>query len=218
MRQRLVRSILSGLALVVVVASAAAGQTSKGSSGNGLMIRGLGGVTFTGATGGIFSGAVGAGVGHHVVIFGEFGRMTNVIPGEIKDALDQLLTDEAGGSAISLNVKFPATYGLGGVRFVIKTKGHVQPFIEAGGGAAHVTVSVALSIDGEDFSQELRDFLSENGDASLSTTQGLIMVGGGITCRVSAHTNVDVGYRLMHIITDVSTNSNAVYAALTWRR
>jgi opacity protein-like surface antigen len=207
------------MALVLAAAGPAAAQAGKPPADNpGLMVRGLGGVTFTGATGGIFSGAVGAGVGHHVVIFGEFGRITNVIPGEIKDALDQLLTDEAGGSAISLNVKFPATYGLGGARFVIKTKGHVQPFIEAGGGVAHVTVSVALSIDGEDFSQELRDFLSENGDASLSTTQGLIMVGGGITFRMSAHTNVDVGYRLMHIITDVSTNSNAVYAALTWRR
>lgn len=203
----------------MAVASPAAAQPGKSAPGNsGLMVRGLGGVTFSGATGGIFSGAVGMGVGRHVVIFGEFGRITNVIPGEIKDALDQLLADEAGGSTISLNVKFPATYGLGGVRFVIKTKGHVQPFIEAGGGVAHVTVSVALTIDGEDFSQELRDFLSENGSTSLSTTQALIMAGGGITFRVSAHTNVDVGYRLMHIMSDLSTNSNAVYAALTWRR
>jgi hypothetical protein len=45
------------------------------------------------------------------------------------------------------------------------------------------------------------------------------MFGGGITCRLSPHTSVDAGYRLMFVATeDPSIKANTVYAALTWRK
>jgi opacity protein-like surface antigen len=218
MIRRLIRCGL-GLAVVVAVASPAAAQTGKSSAVNqGLMLRGLGGVTFTGVTGAIFSGAFGAGIGRNVVVFGEIGRMTNVTPGSIQDLVDQVLHDELSDVTVDLKLKVPATFYLAGVRFVITTKGSVQPFIEGGGGLAHVTASATLKVDGEDLTQEFRDFLDQS-NLSLSANQLLLMFGGGITCRLTAHTSIDAGYRLMFVATeDPSIKANTVYAAITWRR
>jgi opacity protein-like surface antigen len=209
-----------GLALMMAVASPAAAQAGKPAAANtGLMVRGLGGVTFTGTTGGIFSGAVGVGVGKSVVIFGEVGRMTNVVPGSIQDLIDQLVQGSPGDASIELKLRVPSTFYLGGVRFVIKTKGRIQPFVEGGAGLAHLTVSASLKVDGQDFTQELEDFLKQEAGVPLSANQLLIMAGGGVTCRLNPHTSVDAGYRLMFIATeDPSVKTNAVYAALTWRR
>jgi hypothetical protein len=208
-----------GLILVMAAASPAAAQAGKTPTNSGLMIRGLGGATFTGQTGAIFSGAVGGGVGQHVVLFAEVGRMTNVIPGSIQDLIDGVLQTDVGDTMIDLKLKVPATFYIGGVRFVIKTKGRIQPFVEGGAGLAHLTVSVALKIDGEDLTQELKDFLDQEAGVPLSANQLLLMFGGGITCRLSAHTSVDAGYRLMFVATeDPSIKANTVYGALTWRK
>jgi len=216
--RQLVIGCALGLALTMAAANPAAAQAGKSSSGNGLMVRGLGGVTFTGATGAIFSGAVGMGVGRHVVIFGEVGRLTNVTPGSLQDLIDQALADNVGDVSVDLTLKLHSTFYLAGARFVLMTKGRIRPLVEVGAGLAHLTASVSLIVDGEDFTQELRDF-AEQSDVSLSANQLILMFGGGVTCRLTPHTSVDVGYRLMLIATeDPSVKANTVYAALTWRR
>ena len=208
MRNNLAVAVI-GAALLIAPRLAAA-QTSAPDAR--IFAGGLVGVTFGTETGAMFGGRIGFRVSRNLHLFAEVGRITNVTPKEISEQLDQV-HDIIGDDALTLDVKLPATYFAGGVRWS-QTRGRVGPFVEAGVGVGHITPDITLTIDGIDFSDELRDEIGDD----ASATKFLFMAGGGVNITISPVVSVDAGYRFTRIQTeDPSINCSAVYGMVVFR-
>jgi hypothetical protein len=173
---------------------------------------GLVGVTFGTETGAMLGGRVGFRVARNLHLFAEVGRITDVTPKEISDQIDELLNIIPAEIPVTLDVRFPATYFAGGVRWS-QTRGRVGPYVEAGVGVGHITPAVELTIEGVDFSDELRD---EIGDASA--TEFLLVICGGVNFTFSPVVSLDAGYRFSRMFTDdPSVNCSSVYGMINFR-
>ena len=174
---------------------------------------GLVGVTFGTETGAMFGGRIGFRVSRNLHLFAEVGRITDVTPKEISDQIDEVLDIIGTEVPVTLEAKFPTTYFAGGVRWS-QTRGRVGPFVEAGVGVGHITPDVKLTIDGIDFSDELRDEIGDDASAN----EFLFMAGGGVNITISPMVSVDAGYRFTRIATeDPAVNCSAVYGMVVFR-
>jgi opacity protein-like surface antigen len=213
-----VRGASLGVAFLLAAATPAMAQGSA-PVGRGF-VGGLGGLTFGTVTGGAAAGQVGVELVSGVHVIGEFGRMSNVLPKEIRDDIDDLVDalELEFGVPITFEVAAPATYGFGGVRWS-QQRGRLSPFAEGGVGAANVKVEFAdVEIDGIDFTDELNDVLDDEEDADA--TKFLLALGAGANVMLTDAVSVDLGYRYTRIFTeDPSVNSSMVYGAvkIAWR-
>lgn len=170
----------------------------------------LGGITFGTETSSIVGAQGGGRVTSQIVVFGELGRMQNVMPGEIQDQFDDLveLFELQTGSRITAELRVPAFYGLGGVRW--STGARVAPFVEVGAGVARLSADIEAEVDGIDVSDEIESFLDED-----TVTEFLLALGGGVNARLSDRLRLDLGYRYTRIFTDdPAVNTSAIYGAL----
>jgi hypothetical protein len=176
----------------------------------------LGGATFgTSSTSSIFGAGAGVSIGPNIQIFGEIGRMGNVMPSEFEDDFEELadlLTDELG-ILVTLDVSAPAVYALGGIRFNVPAPGRVQPFVEGLAGVSTISFGIEAEVGGIDISQEIED------EAGIENeTEMTLAFGGGINFGLTETLGLDVGYRYNRIFTeDPAVNASAIYAALTFR-
>src|SRR4029453_11655430 len=157
----IVRSAVFGVILSVLSVIPASAQDERG------FVRGLVGVTFgTAETSMLFGGGGGFSVGKGVQIVGEFGRMNDVLPEDLKDQLDfitALLTAQLG-VPVSLDVTAPAIYGMGGARYTVP-RVRVRPFGEVQAGWAHISFDIDAEVAGLDLSREVEDAADlESGD------------------------------------------------------
>ena len=195
------------LCLVVLsIASPALAQTS--------FVYGQAGGTFRDQNSVIFAGGVGGG-GEVVQGFGEFGRIKNVLPGDLEqdlnaafDFLEFLL-----GVPITVDLNVPATYGVRGVRITIPVTGRVHPYIEGGGGFARLTIDLRATVAGIDITQDILDELGEDDSA----TEGAMVIGGGVVIDVTDRVFVDGGYRYMRIFSDEAVNVNNALGRVGFR-
>jgi hypothetical protein len=178
---------------------------------------GLGGLTFGTETSGAIAGQVGVKVAPGLFVIGEVGRMQNVMPKEVKDAVDDLESDLEFqlGVPVSLDISVPSTYGFGGLRWV-QPRGKVAPFVEGGVGVGHISFKIeeatVLDVDVKD---EVKDALGDDGSA----TKFLLALGGGVTARLGGSAALDVGYRYFRIFTeDPAINTSMVYVAVKFSR
>jgi opacity protein-like surface antigen len=185
-------------------------QTERG------FVRGFGGVTFgTAEVSSVFGGGGGVNVGPNVQIVGEIGRIQDVLPSELQDDLDFFITvlSLELGVPISVDVKAPAIYGLGGLRFNVPTAGRVRPFVEGQVGVANISFHVDAEVAGIDISQEVEDEADLDNESEV-----LLGLGGGLNLALTDTLGIDLGYRYGRIFTDdPAVNTNAVYAALHLR-
>jgi hypothetical protein len=201
-------SCVLGLLVMPAIASAQADAAAPA-----WFVGGLGGLTFGTVTSGAVGGQVGFKIAPNLFVIGEVGRMRNVMPKEISDDLDDFvdLLELELGVPISFDVSLPATYGFGGVRWMAPGR-RVSPFVEAGVGAGHISLSVdKAAVLGIDVSDEIDDELGEDANA----TKFLIALGGGVSASLSRTVWLDLGFRYTRIATeDPSINSSMVYAAV----
>ncbi len=165
----------------------------------GGFVHALGGVTFGTESAPVFGGGGGVNLGENVQLFGEFGRMGNVIPSELQDEIDALseLLSEDTGLPVTLEVRVPAIYGMGGLRYTVPTGGRVRPYVEAAAGFARLSADVNADVGGIDISG-----LVEEEAGIEAATKFLLMLGGGINIPVNDTLGIDVGYRWNGIFTD----------------
>lgn len=172
----------------------------------------LGGVTFVTETSSIFGAQTGGRIGPSMVIFGEIGRMQNVLPEDLQDDLD-LAADFLAlelGTAIRIDARVPAFYGLAGVRWT--TNARLAPFVEGAGGFARLSLDLDAQVDGLDVSSLIEEALE---DEDTEATKFLLAIGGGINARLSNRLRLDMGYRFNRIFTDdPAINTSQVYAAM----
>jgi opacity protein-like surface antigen len=192
--------------LMCAATPAAAQSQSRG------FIGGLGGITFGTETSSVFAGQGGVRIARQLVVFGEIGRMQNVLPDEIQDQIDEFVRTfeaETGVDAL-LEAKVPAFYGLGGIRW--STDAPVSPFVEGGLGFANLSIDLHAEIDGVDVTDQAEALFEEE---DLDATKFLLAFGGGINARLAEQVRLDIGYRYTRIFTDdPAVNTSAVLAAL----
>ena len=201
---------------ILAVAGAALAVTPAAAQGTGF-VGGLGGVTFNTVSSGIFAGQAGVHLGRGLFLIGEVGRAQNVLPTEIADQLrdaEEFIEDQVG-LPVRLRVRVPATYGFGGVRWVLPDDTRrVRPFLEGAGGLAHLTAKLRLTVGGvpvpDDFVQQFDDF-------DLEMDEFLLALGGGVNLELARVLSMDVGYRYMRVFVEdeaPSVHTSVVYAAV----
>jgi opacity protein-like surface antigen len=179
----------------------------------GGFVHGLGGVTFGTETGPVFGGGGGFNFGQSLQLFGEFGRMGNVLPTQMQEDLDEftdLLSDETG-LTVTIDAKVPAIYGMGGLRYTIPTGGRVRPYVEAAVGFARLSLDIEAEVGGIDLSELIEDEVGLDETA----TETLLVLGGGINIAVNDTLGLDFGYRWNGIFTeDPMINASEVYGGV----
>jgi opacity protein-like surface antigen len=173
---------------------------------------GLGGITFVSETSSVFAAQAGVRVARQLVVFGEVGRMQNVLPGEIQDQIDEFIAafEADTGVDAELEAKVPAFYGMGGIRW--SNDAPVAPFVEAAMGFARLTLDLRAVIDGVDVSDQADELLEEE---DLDETKFLLAFGGGVNARLAEQVRLDIGYRYKRVFTeDPAVNTSEVFAAI----
>ena len=178
--------ILLSLAGVCALPSTAGAQTPMPAPK--MSIQGFGGFTFgnssfVGGTsfGSTFGGTLAVDLTPNIQGIGEFGRMS-----DIKPPLFNLL------EFTPADLRVPAWYGEGGVRFIATPHSAVRPYGEATAGFAR------LSTDIDGFGGTAYQIV-ETGLGYLNRTEPMFGVGGGIIFQ-GGPIALDVGYRYKRIV------------------
>lgn len=204
------RLLVSGMVAAMVLAAPMVARAQETSQG---FVGGLGGLTFGTVSSGAVAGQGGVQVAPGVFVIGEVGHMRNVMPKEVRDAVDDIadLVSILYGVPVDMEFAVGATYGFGGVRWVPAT-GSVSPFVEGGVGVGHISLRIKeADVLGIDFSRLIEDELD---DEDTNATKFLLALGGGVTLRPTNSLAVDLGFRYTRIATeDPAINSSMVYGA-----
>ena len=136
-----------------------------------------------------FGGRVSFDVVPAVQLFGEFGRIGNVMPSLIDTAL--------AFSRIDLTAS--AFYGEGGVRLLAAPHAAVSPYVEGTAGIAHLDL-------GTRGLGSTTDTLIRAALNLVDTRDPIVGAGGGVLMRAGA-LNIDVGYRYKRIIANSALSS-----------
>jgi Outer membrane protein beta-barrel domain len=176
--------------LVLVAASAQAGDRG--------FVQGVGGVTFMSDRSGVFGGEAAFHVTPDLVVFGQAGRMTNVLPRDIQEDIDgaAALLESFTGRTWHFDAAIRATYVGGGARYFVPAGPRVRLYVT--GGAAMIRYAGSLR------ERELGDVLDEavslgiieSGD--VEGTEIGYEAGGGVLIP-AGRMQVDAGYRLMNV-------------------
>jgi opacity protein-like surface antigen len=197
------------LILAAAVVPASAQTAPRG------FVRGFGGVSFLSETGGVFGVSAGAHVTRSIDLFGDLGGITNMLPREIQRDVDEAARQigNAYGAPLTIDLKAPGLYGLGGVRFSHTTAQRFTLFVEAGAGVARGTSDVFASAGNADVSAQVSAVLN----LKESVTEPLVMAGGGIGVPLGSRLTLDLGYRFMRIYTqDPRIDTASMTAGLNW--
>jgi hypothetical protein len=136
-----------------------------------------------------FGGRVSFDVVPAVQVFGEFGRIGNVMPSLV----------ETGLAFTRVDLTASAFYGEGGVRLLAAPHSGVSPYVEGTAGIAHLDLG-ARGLG------STTDALIRAALNLVDTRDPLIGAGGGVLMRAGA-LNIDLGYRYKRIITNSALSS-----------
>ena len=131
-----------------------------------------------------FGGRVGFEVVPGVQLFGEFGRIGNVLPEIVSLPL----------SFAPVDISVSAFYGEGGVRLLAAPRSAVSPYVEGTAGVSHLRLGVSgLGSTGDAIARAALNF--------VDTREPLFGVGGGVLLH-GGPLRIDLGYRYKRIMTD----------------
>ena len=136
-----------------------------------------------------FGGRVSFDVVPAVQVFGEFGRIGNIMPSLVDTAL----------AFTRIDLTASAFYGEGGVRLLAAPRSAVSPYVEGTAGIAHLDLG-ARGLG------TTTDALIRAALNLVDTRDPLVGAGGGVLMRAGA-LNIDVGYRYKRIIANSALSS-----------
>jgi hypothetical protein len=182
-----------------------------------VQLQGLAGMTDAAERAPFYGAALGIKVSF-IEIDIEGGRMNNVLPTGVLDALQQL--EQQNNLPVQAVARMPATYGLGQIR-VIGPHGFIKPFVGGGLGVAHLEPQIDVSVQGIG----LGDVFGLTSFQPQNKTMGLVSAGLRFDFGAA---NIEAGYRYIVIFSqfDPSTNTgndkvlthvNTIYGAVAVR-
>ena len=179
------------VALLLLSVSAARAQDT-------LYVAAVGGVTFQADTAGLFGGEAGIRISDNLTVFGQAGRMLDVLPRSVRDDLDDasVTLEDFTGRAWDFDARIRADYFGGGIRYVLPLGSRIRPY--ALGGIAAVNYKGSLR------ERELGDVLDQAialgvvDEEDVRGTEIGYEIGGGLIT-ASRRLRLDAGYRLMNV-------------------
>jgi opacity protein-like surface antigen len=152
-----------------------------------------------------FGGEVGFRLRPNVQVFFELATARDVSTPDVGTAA-QLIANSLsqGQSGVGFSVKSPATFGVGGARYLFPIPdSKLQPYVLGGLGAAKVTRNVKFTVNGTDVTANLAQLgVVLGGDLSGSITKPMITLGGGIVYPVWQRVIADFEFRYGRIFAD----------------
>jgi len=176
----------------VWVAAAAAQPTGERGFG-----RVLGGVNVGTETGALVAAGGGVRVAPHLVLIGEVGRFSNVLPKELQRDLDDVavLLAPQFGQPLVIDGGARAVYAVAGVRVTGREPARVSFFAEAAAGRARGTSVIHASVGGMDVTNGVERALG----LPRSETHNMYSAGAGLAIGAGRHTALELGYRFVRI-------------------
>jgi hypothetical protein len=136
-----------------------------------------------------FGGRVSVDVAPAVQVFGEFGRLGNVLPGIVTLPL----------SFTPLDVRVSAFYGEGGVRLLAAPRSAVSPYVEGTAGVANLSFGATGLGSTTDALMRAALNLVDTRDPVFGAGGGLLLRGGPL--------QFDLGYRYKRIMANSALSS-----------
>jgi opacity protein-like surface antigen len=161
-------------------------------------VQGIGGATFMARTAGVFGGEAGFHVSRDFVVFGQVGRMINVLPQDIQADIDRAgaLLEEVTQRDWRFEAAVRATYAGGGVRYFLPLRLRARPYATGGIGMARYAGSLRERELGDVLDQAVALGIVESHD--VKGTEIAYEVGGGVVLP-RGRLQIDAGYRLMNV-------------------
>lgn len=212
--QRLARSLV--IAAFAAALFPAVAQAQQRSPFDRLFVGAFGGLTATGAaTDAAVAGRAGVTITRHLVVFGEGGRMQNVLPPNRAIGMERVVAAgylKAPSAPVSVEAAYPTNYGLGGARWLLRSF-----FFGGGFGAANVHTRLNKVVaNGTDTTAAYLSSLSTGPDLGFQTVL-LLAFGGGLSRHVAGPMSLDLGYRYTRINTFApAVNSNIGYVGVSF--
>lgn len=179
------------------VAQAQTAAPSMGEPGR-WYVEGVAQSAFGNVTSQSYGGEAGVTVLPQLQLFAEGGQTRNVAPSSL-GASAQLI----GGflsetqTAVAYSAVEPLTFFAGGAKYLIPMASRkLQPYVLGGGGVATVKRNVHFTIGGTDVTSNLQQYgVTLGSDLSGSSTDPLLVIGGGVAWPAWQHVVVDFQYR-----------------------
>jgi len=149
-----------------------------------------------------YGGEVGYTVRKNLQVFVEFGQVRDVAPAEFGAAAQLIATSlaETQGGDTAFTAKEPATFGVGGVKYLIPmSSSRIEPYVMGGVGIAKVSKNVTFVVNGNDVTNQLTNLVAIGSDLSGDFTKPIVMFGGGVAWPFWRQAVVDFQYRFSHI-------------------
>jgi hypothetical protein len=193
------RKFVVGMGLVAVIAVPAAAQAQDSK----VFFRPTIGAVVGAGPGAAFSGLVSFKANDKTQIFGEGGRMQNILPNKVSDEVERAAALYAAslGGKHSVSSQADASYGMVGFRRAMRDVSGANTFVEVGVGMAHVTSKISATLRGTttgDISSGVKTAFT----TATPENKALVSLGGGFVLGVKKSTAVEVGARYIRIFTD----------------
>ncbi|HMC78230.1 MAG TPA: outer membrane beta-barrel protein [Vicinamibacterales bacterium] len=215
---RMVRAVLKVVVMMVLAlpAVARAQDAPKG------YLQGIVGAAHTEETDSAYAGLGAWRVSGRLHIFGEVGRMRNVIGPELSRELAEVEAQIIASNMTQFNTTFPVVfdarvptwYGLGGVRADGPSRGKLTTYVEGGVGTARLDPQVHLTINGENLDNEAAALTGLDDDPQK--LEFIAGGGAGVAFQVWKRIRVEGGYRYMRLFGSDKTNINRVHVGAGW--
>jgi opacity protein-like surface antigen len=206
------RERLVGLAAACVLVASGTIQAQPAQGESKGYVEGVAQSTFGNVTSQSFGVEAGFDIGQGLAIFVEVGHARDTAPSSV-GADAQLIAGFLAQtqSGVSYGVKQPMTFGVGGIRYAVRTANPaMRPYVMGGAGAAHVDKNVTFSIGGSDITTDIQQYgVVLGSDLAGSETKPMISVGGGVVWSAWRQLVLDFQYRYGHVFTsEESLNVN----------
>jgi hypothetical protein len=185
-----VKAFVAGVILIATASSALAQDRGY--------VQGVGGATFMARTSGVFGGEAGIHLSRDLVVFGQAGRLIDVLPREVQDDIDSAAAqlESFTGREWLFDARVRATYVGGGVRYFVPTRSLVRPYVTGSVGIANYAGTLRERELGDvlDLAISLEVVAAED----VKGTEMAYEAGGGIVVP-RGRLQIDAGYRLMNV-------------------
>lgn len=178
--------------LVVTLTAASASAQDRG------YVQGAGGVTFMSEVSGVFGGEAGFHISRNLIVFGQAGRMLNVLPRDIQEDIDNAadVLESFTGRAWQFEAAIRATYAGGGARYVLPLGSRIHPYVAGSVGIVNYAGSLRERELGDVLDQAVTLGVVESDE--VKGNEIAYEVGGGVLIP-RGRLQFDAGYRLMNV-------------------
>jgi hypothetical protein len=182
---------MAALAIVMLTAASASAQ-DRG------YVHGTGGVTFMSEVSSVFGGEAGFHVSRNLIVFGQAGRMLNVLPRDVQEDIDDAVQvlESFTGRPWQFEAAVRATYAGGGVRYALPLGTRIRPYVAGSIGIVNYAGSLRERELGDVLDQAVSLGVVESDE--VEGNEIAYEVGGGVLIP-RGRLQFDAGYRLMNV-------------------